>query len=65
MLQNPKLSGRIAKWAIELGEFDIEYISRTAIKAQALADFVAEFTEVPGLAPDCSETSVNNRTSTP
>lgn len=29
---------------IELGEFDILYRSRTTIKAQALADFVAEFT---------------------
>jgi ribonuclease HI len=29
---------------IELSEFDIDYRPRTAIKAQALADFVAEFT---------------------
>ena len=36
------------KWAIELGEFDIEYIPRTAVKAQALADFVTEFTGAPG-----------------
>ena len=31
-------------WAIELSEFDILYRPRTAIKAQALADFVAKFT---------------------
>jgi len=31
-------------WAIELSEFDILYRPRTAIKAQALADFVATFT---------------------
>lgn len=31
-------------WAIELSEFDIRYYPRTAIKAQALADFIAEFT---------------------
>ena len=32
------------KWAVELGQFDIKFQPRTAIKAQALADFVAEFT---------------------
>ena len=32
------------QWAIELSQFDIEYHPRTAIKAQALADFIAEFT---------------------
>lgn len=30
------------KWAMELTTFDIEYRSRPAIKAQALADFIAE-----------------------
>ena len=33
------------KWAIELSEFDISYKPRVVIKAQAMADFVAEFTE--------------------
>ncbi|KAL0312867.1 UNVERIFIED_CONTAM: hypothetical protein Sradi_5686000 [Sesamum radiatum] len=37
-------SGRLVKWAIELGEYDIEYQGRTAVKAQALADFIVEFT---------------------
>ena len=32
------------QWAIELSQFDIEYHPRTAIKAQALVDFIAEFT---------------------
>ena len=36
--------GRMVQWAIELSQFDIEYYPRTAIKAQALADFIAEFT---------------------
>lgn len=31
------------QWAIELNQFDIEYRPRTAIKAQALADCIAEF----------------------
>ena len=32
------------QWAIEVSEFDIRYQPRNAIKAQALADFIAEFT---------------------
>ena len=31
------------QWAIELSEFDIKYQPRNTIKAQALADFIAEF----------------------
>ena len=37
-------AGRIIQWAIELSEFDIKYQLRHAIKAQALTDFIAEFT---------------------
>ncbi|KAL0386205.1 UNVERIFIED_CONTAM: hypothetical protein Sradi_3014800 [Sesamum radiatum] len=32
----------MTKWSYELNEFDIEYQPRKAIKAQALADFIAE-----------------------
>ena len=34
---------RLIQWAIKLSEFDIRYQPRNAIKAQALADFIAEF----------------------
>ncbi|KAH9750796.1 Ribonuclease H [Citrus sinensis] len=44
-VHKPDASGRLVKWAIELSEFDIDYKPRAAIKAQAMADFVAEFTE--------------------
>ena len=37
-------AGRMIQWAIELSQFDIEYHRRTAIKALALVDFIAEFT---------------------
>ena len=39
-----EVAGRMVQWAIELSQFDIEYHPRTAIKAQALADFIAKFT---------------------
>ncbi|KAJ8467305.1 hypothetical protein OPV22_029857 [Ensete ventricosum] len=32
------------KWSVELGEFDIEYEPRKAIKGQVLADFLSELT---------------------
>ena len=38
--------GRISKWALKLMGHDIRYIPRTAIKSQALMDFVTEWTEV-------------------
>ena len=37
-------AGRLIQWAIELSEFDIRYQPRNTIKAQALANFIAEFT---------------------
>ncbi|KAL5566007.1 hypothetical protein UlMin_029171 [Ulmus minor] len=43
ILQKPELSGRLTKWAVELSEYDISYQPRTAIKSQALADFIADF----------------------
>uniref|UniRef100_A0A2N9G6E6 RNase H type-1 domain-containing protein n=1 Tax=Fagus sylvatica TaxID=28930 RepID=A0A2N9G6E6_FAGSY len=43
-MNKPDAAGRQIQWAVELSEFDIEYHPRQAIKAQALADFIAEFT---------------------
>ena len=43
-MNKPEATRRMVQWAIELSQFDIEYYPRTAIKAQALADFIAEFT---------------------
>jgi hypothetical protein len=46
ILNNREATGKIAKWAIEVSMYDIVYKPRTAIKAQALSDFVAEWTEI-------------------
>ena len=37
-------AGRLIQWAVEHSEFDIRNQPRHAIKAQALADFIVEFT---------------------
>ena len=47
ILRSADYTGRIAKWGTILGTFDIEYMPRTSIKGQILADLVAEFAEGP------------------
>jgi hypothetical protein len=44
IVHNRDAIGRIAQWSIELGQYDIQFVPRIAIKSQALADFVAEWT---------------------
>jgi ribonuclease HI len=45
ILHNKKAIRRIAKWACKLRAHDIELRPRTAVKTQALVDFVSEWTE--------------------
>ena len=52
IVRNRDAAGRISKWALELMGHDIRYIPHTAIKSQALVDFVAEWMEVQLLTPD-------------
>ena len=52
IVRNCDAAGRISKWAPELMGHDIRCIPRTAIKSQALTDFVAEWTEVQLPTPD-------------
>ncbi|GJV67646.1 reverse transcriptase domain-containing protein [Tanacetum coccineum] len=42
VLNNSGASGRLAKWAVELGTYGITYVLRVAIKGQVLADFLAD-----------------------
>jgi hypothetical protein len=41
-----RLRGRLVKGEIKLKEFDIKYLPRLLVKRQAVADFIAEFTDV-------------------
>ncbi|VFQ65988.1 unnamed protein product [Cuscuta campestris] len=49
ILRNLTSSGRMVEWAMVLTQFNIEYQPRSAIKGQALVDFLVEMT---GLTPD-------------
>ena len=46
ILHNRDATGRIAKWAVEIGSFELTFQPRMAIKSQALVDFIVEWTEV-------------------
>ena len=54
IIQTREATGPIAKWAIELGPHGLRYIPRTAIKSQALVDFINDWTELqaPEEKPD-------------
>jgi hypothetical protein len=45
LTRNKDATGRISKWAVELGTINIDFKPRTAIKSQALVDFVVEWRE--------------------
>jgi ribonuclease HI len=44
IMRNREATGRIGKWAAELNEFSIDYVHRSSIQSQALADFIADLT---------------------
>jgi ribonuclease HI len=44
IMRNREATGRIGKWAEELNEFTIDYMHRSSIQSQALADFIADWT---------------------
>src|SRR3954468_15409676 len=47
IINKSEATGRVAKWGIELAAFEITYKRRDVIKSQALADFIADWTEIP------------------
>jgi ribonuclease HI len=42
IMRNREATGRIGKWAMELNEFSIDYVYRSSIQSQALADSIAD-----------------------
>ncbi|XP_066361513.1 uncharacterized protein [Miscanthus floridulus] len=52
IVHNHDIAGQISKWALKLMGHDIRYIPHTAIKSQALVDFVIEWMEIQLPTPD-------------
>jgi hypothetical protein len=45
IIRNREATGRVEKWAAEHNEFTIDYVHRSSIQSQALADFIADWTQ--------------------
>jgi hypothetical protein len=43
VLHNPNVTISITKWATELAEFELDFVSRHAIKSQVLANFIVDW----------------------
>jgi ribonuclease HI len=65
ILHNSNATGNIAKWAVELAEFQLDFQPRHTIKSQVLADFIVEWTPPPsapgGPDPDSDPTPAEPR----
>jgi ribonuclease HI len=44
IMRNREATGRIGKWVAELSEFNIDYVHRSSIQSQVLADFIVDWT---------------------
>ncbi|GAV87124.1 hypothetical protein CFOL_v3_30550 [Cephalotus follicularis] len=44
VLQKPETLGRLIKWSMELGEFDVHFKLRPTLKSQIVLDFIVEST---------------------
>ncbi|GAV72761.1 rve domain-containing protein/RVT_3 domain-containing protein [Cephalotus follicularis] len=55
VLAKPDTSGRLVKWSVELGEYDVKFEARPAIKSQVLADFVGDNTPMECMEENPSE----------
>jgi hypothetical protein len=65
ILHNSNATGNIAKWAVKLAEFQLDFRPRHAMKSQVLANFIIEWTppsSIPGgPGPNLDPTSVKSR----
>ena len=55
----------MALWAVKLSAFDIQYCLRTTIKGQAIADFIAKFTNMVGQGQKSVQGGVSAQTDRP
>jgi hypothetical protein len=45
VLQSKEAMGQITKWAMDIGQYNVEFVPRRVIKSQALANFIVEWTD--------------------
>jgi ribonuclease HI len=53
IMKNREATRRIGKWVAELNEFTIDYVHRSSIQSQTLADFIVDWT------PGAQEEEIN------
>ena len=59
-MSSPEAVRKLALWAIELSEFDIQYRPCTAIKGQVVTDVIVEFANKEGKRADkCPRWSIH------
>jgi ribonuclease HI len=67
ILHNSNATGNIAKWAVELAEFQLDFQPCHAVKSQVLANFIVEWTPSPSARgvpdPDLDPTPAEPRAS--
>ncbi|GJV32147.1 reverse transcriptase domain-containing protein [Tanacetum coccineum] len=56
LLNNSGVSGRLEKWAIELGVYGITYVPKVAVKGKVLADFLADTSTEINATPEVANT---------
>jgi hypothetical protein len=44
IMRNREATGRIGMWPAEFNEFSVDYVHRSSIQSQVLADFIADWT---------------------
>ncbi|GJV13307.1 reverse transcriptase domain-containing protein [Tanacetum coccineum] len=56
VLNNSGVSGRLAKWVVELGAYGITYVPRVSLKGHVLADFLADTSTEINATPEVAST---------
>jgi ribonuclease HI len=56
IMRNREATRRVGKWAAELNEFTIDYVHRSSIQSQVLADFIADWTPGAHEEGTCKDT---------
>ncbi|GJS12857.1 reverse transcriptase domain-containing protein [Tanacetum coccineum] len=59
ILNKPEVSGKLAKYAVELGAYNITYVPRNAVKGQVLTDFINEILDTKEVVDKCDSCQIH------